>query len=284
MRLGAETAKIVYRRSEDEMPMDEVELRETLDEGVTIDYLVQPDEIIVEDGRVVGAKCVRNELGEPDDSGRRRPVAIPGSEFTIECDHVIAAIGQSQDKPALDGDLDVGRNGKGAIGADAATGVTADPRVFAAGDVTGVGWTVIDAIAQGRKAAYGIDKLLAGDRAADEPVTLHTPDELDESMRYHPGKVAPGKRQQPRERPGSERCRDFEEFNQGLTEEQVLAESDRCLSCGQCARCNNCIDNFGCPAIYKSNGSVHIDAVLCTGCGVCAQLCPNDAIEPVPVS
>jgi len=280
LRLGAESAKIIYRRSEEEMPMDEDELRETLEEGVEITYLVQPVEIVTRDGRVVGVKCVRNTLGEPDESGRRRPVPIEGSEFIIETDHVIAAIGQRQDKGALDGDIEIGRNDRGAIAADIETGDTLDPRIFAAGDVTGRGWTVIDAIAQGKKAACGIDRLLSGGEDV-EPLRLHTPDEIDESERYHPAGVAPGSRAVGDERAGSERCRDFEEFSRGLTEEQVLAESNRCLSCGQCARCNNCIDNFGCPAIYKKDGRIYIDEVLCTACGVCAQLCPNDAIEPV---
>ena len=105
--------------------------------------------------------------------------------------------------------------------------------------------------------------------------------EIDPAERYRPGDVTRGRRPTARERDGAERARDFEEFNYGLTEEQVLAEADRCLSCGQCARCNNCIDNFGCPAIYKKDGRVYIDEVLCVGCGVCAQLCPNDAIVPV---
>jgi ferredoxin len=225
---------------------------------------------------------VKNELGEPDESGRRRPVPIEGSEFTIECDHVIAAIGQRHDTAALHGDLDLGPDRRGAIPAHADTGATKDRRIFAAGDITGTGWTVIDAIAQGRKAALGIDRLLAGESNA-RPLTLHTADEVTESMRYHPDGVEaqPDGRPQPAVRDGAERRDDFDEFDFGLNEEQVLAEANRCLSCGQCARCNNCIDNFGCPAIYKADGRIHIDPVLCTACGVCAQLCPNDAIVPV---
>ncbi|UCD73986.1 MAG: indolepyruvate ferredoxin oxidoreductase subunit alpha [Phycisphaerales bacterium] len=285
LRLGAESSRIVYRRSEAEMPMDEEELRETIDEGVEIQYLAQPVELLVENGKLVGLKCVKNELGEPDESGRHRPVPIAGSEFVIECDHVIPAIGQTQTREVLDGDIDLGRDKWGAVPADIKTGATNHPRVFAAGDCTGEGWTVIDAIAQGRKAAYGIDQALSGNDAEVEPIAFHTPAEIADSHRYRPAGVspAPGSRAIGAERPGSDRCRDFEEFSFGLTEEQVLAEAERCLSCGQCARCNNCIDNFGCPAIYKQDGRVYIDEVLCTACGVCAQLCPNDAIEAVEV-
>jgi indolepyruvate ferredoxin oxidoreductase alpha subunit len=282
LRLGADHSSILYRRSADEMPMDAEELRETIDEGVEIRYLVQPVEIITENGRVVGVNCVRNELGEPDESGRRRPVPIEGSEFIIDCDHVIAAIGQTQTTEALDNDIDLGRDHKGAlrVDPDRGAGATADPRVFAAGDCTGEGWTVIDAIAQGRRAALGIDAFLS-EGADVEPLVLHTPDEIAADQRYHPEDVELNGRAIGGERPGKERRHDFNEFSYGLTEQQVLHEAERCLSCGQCARCNNCIDNFGCPAIYKMDGRVHIDEVLCTGCGVCAQLCPNDAIVPI---
>ncbi|MCW8926106.1 MAG: indolepyruvate ferredoxin oxidoreductase subunit alpha, partial [Xanthomonadales bacterium] len=162
MRLGAETSTIVYRRSEAEMPMDKLELRETLAEGIEIQYLTQPVAVVSESGKVVGIRCVKNDLGEPDATGRRRPVAIADSEFVIDCDHVIAAIGQTQDKAALENDLALGADSWGALQVDPDTGVTRDPRVFAAGDITGQGWTVIDAIAMGRKVAYGIDVALRG--------------------------------------------------------------------------------------------------------------------------
>jgi len=282
LRLGAESARILYRRSEQEMPMDEEELRDTQAEGVEIEYLTQPIGLIEKDGRLVGLRCVRNELGEPDDSGRRRPVAIAGSEFEIQCDHVIPAIGQSQDLSPFNGDINLQRGASNALQTQSDTGQTSDPRVFAAGDVTGEGWTVIDAIAQGQRAAWGIDRFLAGEKQAPPLLTqVHT--DATDIPRYHPGAVTPNDRAHPKERDGQDRNRDFDEFNFGLTEEQVLAESERCLSCGQCARCNNCIDNFGCPAIYKQDGRIYIDEVLCTGCGVCAQICPNDAIIPVEV-
>ncbi len=283
LRLGAESARILYRRSEQEMPMDEEELRETLDEGVEIEYLTQPIGLIAKNGKVVGLQCVRNELGEPDESGRRRPVAIAGSEFEIQCDHVIPAIGQTHDLVPFKEDINLKRSAKGVLESQPETGQTSDPRVFAAGDVTGEGWTVIDAIAQGQRAAWGIDRFLVGEEQA-LPLNSQIHSDIRDIPRYHPGDVTPGDRAHPEERSGQERNRDFDEFNFGLSEDQVLAESERCLSCGQCARCNNCIDNFGCPAIYKMNGKVHIDEVLCTGCGVCAQICPNDAIVPVEAS
>jgi ferredoxin len=223
---------------------------------------------------------VRTELGEPDRSGRRRPVPVPGSEVLLATDHVIVAAGQLPDPEALQGDLVLDCDERGTIAADPETGQTSsDPRVFAAGDVTGTGWTVIAAIAQGQRAAAGIDRLLAGDRAA--PLELHRVEELPPAERYHPPAVAQAERERPAERDPRQRATDFEAVGSCLTADQVRAEAGRCLSCGQCARCDNCLANFGCPAIFMRDGKVRIDEALCIGCGVCAQLCPNDAIAPV---
>jgi ferredoxin len=162
---------------------------------------------------------------------------------------------------------------------DPVTGACSDPRVFAAGDATGEGWTVIAAIAQGKRAAFGIDNLLSEGRA--EPLVHHELNELGDQARYHPPAVPSASRIAAGERGAAERSGDFVSYLDALAPEQARAEASRCLSCGACARCSNCIDNFGCPAIFQRDGQVVIDEVLCVGCGVCAQLCPNDAITPV---
>jgi len=278
LRLGARKVQIAYRRTGAEMPAADDEVEAALEEGIEIQHLSLPVGFEVEDGRVVGARCVRTELGEPDRSGRRRPVPVPDSEVLVAIDHVIIAAGQQPEPEALEDDLRLDGDERGMIAADPETGQTSDPRVFAAGDLTGTGWTVIAAIAQGQRAAAGIDRFLRGDAA--EPLVLHRADELGEEDRYHPPVVARAERAAPSEREPSERGSDFEATGSALTPDQVRAEAERCLSCGQCARCNNCLDNFGCPAIYKRDGKMMIDQTLCIGCGVCAQLCPNDAIVP----
>jgi len=282
IRLGAEAVELVYRRSAEEMPADEDELEDALDEGVKLTYLTVPTRFVVEDGRVTGAVCVKNALGEPDESGRRRPVPIPGSDHTVPVDSVILAIGQQVEPGILEDDVELERGRKGQVTVDAATGRTSHERVFAAGDLVTGPATVIEAIAMGKKAANGIDRMLRGDEEA-ATLVLRTPADLDPSARYHPGDVDPAERARPRRLKAAGRTAHFEEVSRGLGEAEVRDEAERCLSCGQCARCNNCIDNFGCPAIYKKDGRVYIDEVLCVGCGICAQLCPNDAIHPVEV-
>ena len=165
------------------------------------------------------------------------------------------------------------------IRVDEQTGATSNERVFCAGDATGQGWTVIDAITQGKKAAYGIDLCLSNGSHV-EPLDLKTTADLP-SDRYAPGKVLPAKRVETSVLPPGDRSNTSAVLDASLTAAEAIGESKRCLSCGRCARCNNCIDNFGCPAIYPKDGQPYIDEVLCTACGVCAQLCPNDAIYPV---
>jgi Pyruvate/2-oxoacid:ferredoxin oxidoreductase delta subunit len=280
VRLSANQVQILYRRSEQEMPASAEEIEAARAEGVELALLTVPVGFDTDaDGAVIAARVVECELGEPDASGRRRPVPMPETEAPLSTDHVILALGQRPDAAALAGDLEVGQTKKGYVPAADKSGATADPRVFCAGDLTGEGWTVIAAMAQGKRAAHGIDLLLAGG-AEVTPLALHTVDELPEQGRYQPAGVKAATRAVPAERSPGQRSADFEAVSAALTAGQVVGEAERCLSCGQCARCNNCIDNFGCPAIFKKDGKVYIDEVLCVGCGVCAQLCPNDAIEP----
>ncbi len=102
VRLGAEEVNIVYRRTRDEMPAWEEEIAAAEAEGVQLTYLSAPQEILVEDGQVVGLRCIRMELREPDSSGRKRPVPVPGSEYEIEIDQLIPAIGQRPDLSAME--------------------------------------------------------------------------------------------------------------------------------------------------------------------------------------
>jgi indolepyruvate ferredoxin oxidoreductase alpha subunit len=278
-RLGAEEVEIVYRRSAEEMPAAPEEVAAALAEGVRIHHQAVPVRLEAEGGRVVAAVCARTELREVDDSGRRRPVVLAGSEQRQAADRVILAVGQVVELELQPEDLVLERVGRGELRVGP-EGQTSHPRVFAAGDLASGPSTVVAAIASGRRAAWGIDRLLAGAEAGP-PVVLHGPEDLGPSARYHPDAVQAAPRARPPERDGQARSRDFEPAALGLDEAGVRAEAERCLSCGQCGRCNNCIDNFGCPAIYRRAGKVFIDEALCVGCGICAQLCPNDAIRAV---
>jgi formate dehydrogenase major subunit len=166
LRLGAEKAMIIYRRAEEQMPADPMEVEESREEGVEYHFLRNPTKIIGQKGKVVGMELIKMKLGEPDASGRRRPVPIEGSNYTIRVDTVIPAISQSPDLSWVpEGTVNITK--WNSVEADEKTGATAMKGVFAAGDgVTGP-QTVIEAVAGARKAAVAMDKFLrSGDRVA----------------------------------------------------------------------------------------------------------------------
>jgi glutamate synthase (NADPH/NADH) small chain len=158
VRLGAAETHVVYRRSEAEMGARAEDYRRAVEEGALFDWLTQPTRFVGdEEGWVTGMECVRMELGEPDESGRRRPAPAPGSEFTMAVDLVVVALGTSpnplipQTTPGLETDA------HGCIVADPETGATSRPGVYAGGDIVTGAATVILAMGAGRKAAAAID-------------------------------------------------------------------------------------------------------------------------------
>ncbi len=163
LRLGADDVYIVYRRSKKELPARIEEVHHAEEEGVQFHFLTLPVEILGnEEGWVCGMKCQRMELGEPDESGRRRPIAVPGSEFTLEVDMVVVAIGTGANPliPSTTPDLQTSKWGY--IVADAETGATSKKGVYAGGDIVTGSATVILAMGAGRKAADAIHKYLVG--------------------------------------------------------------------------------------------------------------------------
>jgi glutamate synthase (NADPH/NADH) small chain len=161
IRLGAKEVHIVYRRSRQEMPARIEEIENTEEEGVILDLLVNPVEFIGDKkGWVKAIKLIKMELGEPDESGRRRPVPIPGSEFIYEVDTVVVAIGQKANPILLDVTPEIKKNKWGYIEADPETGKTSMKGVFAGGDIVTGEATVIAAMGAGRKAAKAIDEYL----------------------------------------------------------------------------------------------------------------------------
>jgi glutamate synthase (NADPH/NADH) small chain len=163
LRLGADEVHIVYRRSRSELPARLEEVENAEEEGVIFDYLTLPVQLIGDQaGWLTEIECLRMELGEPDDSGRRRPVPVKGSEFRTKVDAAVCAIGNSPNPliPMTTPGLVLGK--KGNIEADAETGLTSRERIWAGGDVVTGAATVISAMGAGRKAAWSIHQKLSG--------------------------------------------------------------------------------------------------------------------------
>jgi formate dehydrogenase beta subunit len=226
LRLGAQDVTIVYRRTRAEMPASPEEVEAALEEGIKIDFLTGHLKVRQEAGRLV-MTCNRNELGEPDASGRRRPVPIKGSEFDATYDVIIGAIGQRPDIPA---DFKV-KTGRGdTIQADAATMATSRKGVWAGGDAVTGPDSVIRAIAAGRTAAVSIDKFLGGSGIIDEELTA------DRKIGLCAGITAEDFPVQPRVKmpclPPGQVTGSFTEVETGLPDEAAVAESKRCFQCG----------------------------------------------------
>jgi NADPH-dependent glutamate synthase beta subunit-like oxidoreductase/2,4-dienoyl-CoA reductase-like NADH-dependent reductase (Old Yellow Enzyme family) len=227
LRLGAKEVSIVYRRSSEEMTaiMDEVNAAE--EEGIEIRYLSSPCRVVCEHDKCRGLECFKTELGEFDESGRRRPLRIEDSEFVIDADMVISAIGEVPDLSFLDAPkFEVTRNHT--VKVNPHTMATNVDGIFAGGDVVSGPATVIEAIAAGRKAAIAIDRYLRGENLDYElpiPDTIRM-DDVDTAMfKKH-------KRRKMPELPPRKRVKGFGEVEQGFSELEALAEADRCFQCG----------------------------------------------------
>ncbi len=237
LRIGAREACIIYRRSEEEMPAYGEEIEEAREENVRFHLLTTPTKILGDpNGRVQSLELIRMELGEPDESGRRRPVPVAGSEYRMEVDTVITAIGQtvaSGFDPAKAG-LKTTRRATFAV--DPITFQTSVPWIFAGGDMVSGPATVIEAVAAGKEAAVSIDRMIRGEdlRAGRErPVTIAYPE---------PASHAPHPRQRFTRIDAPERIHSFSEVQRALTLEQAKDEAGRCLSCGVCSECYQCIE------------------------------------------
>jgi len=253
IRLGSEVT-IVYRRSRVEMPAIPAEVDAAAEEGVKLHFLAAPVRILSEDGRVTAMECIRMELGEPDESGRRRPVPIPGSEFTIEVDTVIVSIGQ---KPDLSPLAEAEATPWGTLTADPDTMATPLEGLFAGGDAVTGPASAVEAVAAGQRAAESIHRYLRGmdlragrifewPRAADIEVEI-------------PAGTEKAARQGMPTLPMSERRSSFKEVELGLTEEQAQAEAARCLSCAVCSECLECVSLCEAQAIDHNMREEFVD-------------------------
>jgi NADPH-dependent glutamate synthase beta subunit-like oxidoreductase len=269
-RLGAEVT-LLYRRTRAEMPAIAPEIEGALEEGVKLEILAAPVEIIQEGGKAVAMKCIRMELGEPDKSGRPRPVPKPGSEYTVACTAVIAAISQEPDFVGFDS-LHEGRDWI-KVDSSATTNV---PGVFAGGDNVELS-LVGTAIQQGAYAASAIDAQLRG-RTLEKPVELPVIKADKMKLGYYKEQPRNERKHVPVERRGRDT-----EVEMGLSREEALEETKRCMSCGLCMDCESCwmYCTPSCFAKLPKGEHYKIKLELCNGCKKCAEECPCGYIEMV---
>lgn len=247
-REGAEVT-VLYRRTREEMPAEEDEFVDAIAEGVRFEYLVAPVAVLTEDGRVRGLECVTMQLGEPDASGRPRPIPVEGSNHEREFDMVIASISQRPDR-GWNGD---GRRERltfsewGTIEVDAESLSTTMPGVFAGGDAVTGPATVVEAMGQGRRAAEAIDRYLQ--HRPLEGLTTHLPpadprrgfEDRPYAQSAEYGEIPQEPRAEMPKRVVSDRLADYDEVDLGLAEFEARREAQRCLHCGVCVECESCV-------------------------------------------
>lgn len=282
VRLGAKDVRVLYRRTRDEMPAEDIEIKEAQEEGVEFCYLSSPSEFVSKDGKLSSVKIQKYELGEPDASGRRSPKAIDGAVEEVEFDTVIMAIGQY---PNLDGFEDLESSKKNTILADEESFRTSVDGVFAVGDVSNKGASIaIAAIGEAQKAAVVIDRYLNG-----EDVKYKKPYRVEKVIPQSFFEKFP---KEPRAKmpvlPAEERKHNFKEVALGFSEEDAKKEAMRCLECG-------CHDFYECKLIEYANrydvkpqkfsGEKHHrnnedktslisrNADKCILCGLCVRVC-----------
>jgi len=293
VRLGVQ-ATILYRRSREEMPAHPEELTEAEREGVEFRMLAAPVKVVEGIGRVAAVECQRMRLGEPDESGRRRPVPIKDSFQDFAADTVLLATGEDADLSFLPRGYVLGDNG---VFLSEAGGREVEG-VFAGGDLVTSRKMVANAVGSGKAAAWVLDKYLSGKSWSEALAELeHSPtsfsvDRLEQAgaperssevvdaaginfdhfpklTRASAGRMAP-----------AEAIRSFAEVNQGFDRATAEAEARRCFHCAVCSRCDNCF--VFCPegiVRHKPDGSYEIDLSYCKGCGICAEECPRGAIS-----
>ena len=224
LRLRSKEVTILYRRTRSEMPASPHEVEAALHEGVKIEFLAAPTRVFSKD-RAISLEAIRMKLGAPDASGRPRPEPIPGSEFLIDCDAAVAAIGQ---RPEIPEQFDLVTQRGNVLETDSKTLATSRPGIFAAGDAVTGPASVVEAIGAGRKAAISIDKYLGGEGMlkveeikVKEPTSRHTfLERLKERSRPTVPTIPP-----------AQRVLSFDEVELGLTEEIAMAEGERCWRC-----------------------------------------------------
>jgi formate dehydrogenase major subunit len=240
-RLGADKVIVLYRRTKAEMPADRMEIEDCLDEGIEIMELAAPVGIVASGGALKALRCIRMKLGEPDDSGRRRPIPLEGSEFDLPCRTAVAAIGQD---PVVDGLTSVDDKGVdlskwNTFVVDTETMKTSVDGLFAGGDAADDGPTVvIDAIRDGQRAAAAVHSYITGKAAVKKPFTVRK-EFWSKPGKAELGDIKESPRHEVRTIDVEARRGNFEEVATGFEYEDNRHECDRCLSCG-CIRFDDC--------------------------------------------
>ena len=278
-RLGCNSVTVVYRRTRNEMPAYPEEIEDALEEGIKIHYLTAPLKVVGVEGRVNGLECIKTRLGQPDESGRRRPMPVEGSEFVIECDAVIGAIGQRIDVDWAEEGKGPNLTGRGTFEVKPHTMQTSIPHVFAAGDAVTGPATAIEAVAAGRMAVEAIHRYLNGEDLIQYAEKLAVEEAAGQDWQEISGEISKEERTQPQYRNAAKRSAVFNEVNLGLSEEQAKREANRCLNCGTCSECMECVRVCEANAIDHSMKEEEIEVkvgsiIIATG---------YDIMDPTPM-
>ncbi|HLV99843.1 MAG TPA: FAD-dependent oxidoreductase [Ktedonobacterales bacterium] len=296
LRLGAKV-HTVYRRSINEIGATPEEREDGENEGTDMIFLASQQRIIQKDGRVAGIEFVRNKLGEPDANGRRRPVPIEGSEFTIECDTIIPAIGQALDTAVLKNEQGVTITKRRTIETDPYNFMTGRKGVFAGGDAVIGASTVIECVAQGKLAARSIDAYLRGEDMTEVSRRIEAEERKPDLIDIVPYKPVEPQVKMPM-LPYEDRKRNFRLIEMGYLQEQAERESARCLQCacpaaGQCDLQMRSIEygltdnrfhdgeasDYHDYEVDVSHSFILRDANKCINCTQCVRVC-HDVIGP----
>lgn len=290
LRLGCEEVTIAYRRTRHEMPADEEEVEQAEEEGVRLSFLTIPVEIIGKKGNVNKLHCQRAELVQREGSNRMFPVPVMGSDYFLETDVIISAIGQTVDYGCL-GDLtELEWTRRNTINVNMANMTTSIEGVFAVGDAVTGPATVVEAIGGGKKAAYSIDRYLSGLPQAKMPPVPVRRARMDFLEVPASTKMILKRPEMPLLNIDRRRTT-YQQVELGYTENDVREEARRCLRCDICRRCGDCVhvcrDKMGINALqlgyldfeHPVETDFRLTAERCIACGACAENCPNNAMK-----
>ncbi len=290
IRLGCDQVTLAYRRTRNEMPADEEEVEQAEEEGVHFSFLTVPTEVVGCEGKITGLRCLRAELVKQEGSTRMSPVPVEGSDYLMEADVIIAAIGQQVDTSCMASLTNLKWTRRSTIDVNMVSMESSEPGIFAAGDAVTGPATVIEAIGGGKRAAMAIHRYLSGipqPQMPPVPVRRGRMECLE----------VPAITKMILKRPEmgflniDRRRTTFQQAELGYTENEVREEARRCLRCDICRRCGECVeicrDKMKIDALQM--GYLDFDHPVktdfrrtedrCITCGACANNCPNDAMK-----